>query len=220
VAAFLSNWTSLPGVNQSAAQTLTQKYGPTGIYGSYNSTVSFNTWGPTLAKSDIITAVYFRCGVRRVAKYVAAQGTPTWLYDFRVRLNGSMSAVPNLATAGVIHGLNVFLMYDMYNITTNSVEKQLMSQLADYWVDFSVNHSPDTRGTVMNHSVEVTWPSYNSNGSILVFGNESTVDNTTTYVNPNSYNDMCDLFDAINVYPTVTPRCQTGYNLTANNTCA
>lgn len=214
---WLSNWTSVAGVNQTAAQLLMQKYSPSGLYGSFSNASSTATWGPSLAISDILTAIFYRCGTRRMAQWLSSLGTATYLYDYRILPVQYMNV-------GVFHTINiVYMLGTTWPITViTPAEEAATEKMTDFWVAFIVNHNPNevasSNKTLLAAASTVQWLPYTpSTHNALTIGNDTSVDNTTIYNNPTAFNVMCDLFDAIITYPTYTPRCSIGYTLQMNN---
>lgn len=105
---------------------------------------------PKAALADLVGDVGFVCPVRRVARAISKDGTPTFLYSFAYDL-----APPALPGFGVFHGSELPFLFGnaVLGVEITGEKKQMSEQMMAYWASFAKQGDP-------NGDNQPAWPAY------------------------------------------------------------
>jgi para-nitrobenzyl esterase len=135
-------------------------YYPLANYGS-NPAVQ-----PSLAMAAMATDLGFSCPALRTSQRAAAQGSPTWMYEFR-----DQTAIPSVGMAngsyylsfpqGAAHSYDLQYLYNMGDLG-NDERRQFQAAMTRYWTNFAKTGNPNSGG-----DVPANWPSFTGPDKIL-----------------------------------------------------
>lgn len=132
------------------------------------------------ALNDVITDGVFVCQARRVARVLATQGVPAYLYHFTRALDD-----PRVHQLGATHSVELFFLWGntASGLGLSDRERALSRLMMDAWGAFARDGDPSTQA--------LPWPRY------TVERDEHAVLDLPAGVGANLKRDVCDFWDEI-----------------------